>query len=194
MSEKREVVISIDVETDGPLQGVNSMLSLGAASFSAAGEVIGTFQQNLEPFPGQIQDPVTMSEFWTKNPDAWAAATKGAEPPQIAMGRFDSWLKAHSDDCSLTAVGYPIAFDLPWVRWYTLKCGFPDRLGFSGLDIKTLAMAALRLPYRKATKRNFPSAWFKGLGTHSHVAAEDALEQGHLYFRIRKALGSERST
>ena len=50
----------------------------------------------------------------------------------------------------------------------------------AALDIKTLAMALLKTPFRACTKRNMPKHWFDSL-THTHTALDDALEQGALF-------------
>ena len=49
-----------------------------------------------------------------------------------------------------------------------------------GLDVKTFAMAQLRTDYRAATKQRMPRHWFDDL-PHSHVALDDAIEQGALF-------------
>ena len=47
MSSK-EIYVSTDVETDGPIPGPNSMLSFGSAAYIGGKELIGTFSANLE--------------------------------------------------------------------------------------------------------------------------------------------------
>ena len=42
-----EIYISTDIETDGPIPGVNSMLSFASAAFLADKTLIGTFSANL---------------------------------------------------------------------------------------------------------------------------------------------------
>ncbi len=51
---------------------------------------------------------------------------------------------------------------------------------FSALDVKTYAMALLGKPYRQSSKRNMPKHWFDKL-PHTHVALDDAIEQGALF-------------
>ena len=55
-----ECYVSVDVETDGPIPGVHSMLSLGAAAFDAEWSPRGTWSANLEPLPEAAEDPRTM--------------------------------------------------------------------------------------------------------------------------------------
>jgi len=55
-----EVYISTDIESDGPIPGPNSMLSLGSAAYLPDGKRVGTFSVNLETLPGAQGDPDTM--------------------------------------------------------------------------------------------------------------------------------------
>jgi hypothetical protein len=41
-------------------------------------------------------------------------------------------------------------------------------------------MAVLKKPYRETTKRNMPKHWFSK-APHTHVALDDAIEQGQLF-------------
>ena len=50
-SPLREIYVSTDIETDGPLAGKHSMLSLGSAAYLADKELLGTFSANLETLP-----------------------------------------------------------------------------------------------------------------------------------------------
>ena len=43
----KEIYISVDIETDGPIPGPNSMLSFGAAAFSDDGKLVDTHSANL---------------------------------------------------------------------------------------------------------------------------------------------------
>jgi len=52
-----ELYFSTDIETDGPIPGPHSMLSLGSAAFSSDGVLLGTFSINLKHCQGQNQIP-----------------------------------------------------------------------------------------------------------------------------------------
>jgi len=101
------------------------------------------------------------------------------------MARFDRWLGEIAKDGPLVVVGYPVTYDFMFVYWYYIHfCGFPAPFGFQGLDIKTLAMDRLSCPYKQATKRNMPEAWFEGAPKHTHKALNDAIGQGVLLMNI----------
>lgn len=87
-----ELYISTDVEADGPIPGVYSMLSFGSAAYRVDKTLVSTFGANLETLPDAKQDPSTM-EFWAKNKAAWNAHRENLETPQVAMTRYLAWLK-----------------------------------------------------------------------------------------------------
>ena len=80
-----EIYVSTDVETDGPVAGVHSMLSLGSAAFTADKRLLGTFSANLATLPDCRPDPVTTA-WWATQPEAWAANLK-LLPPYVALAR-----------------------------------------------------------------------------------------------------------
>jgi hypothetical protein len=55
-----EVYVSANVETGGPIPGVNSMLSFGSAAYLADKTLVGTLTVNLETLPEAEADPRTM--------------------------------------------------------------------------------------------------------------------------------------
>jgi 3' exoribonuclease, RNase T-like len=183
MSPKPEIFFSVDVETDGPIPGPHSMLSLGCASFNEEGKQLGAFSVNLETLPGASGDPDTM-KWWQTQPEAWGACRKDLEDPKTAMNEFVSWVKTFGG--SPVFVGYPAGFDFLFVYWYIKYHGLESPFSFSALDIKTYAMAVLKTGYRESTKKNWPKRWFQDTGKHSHVAVEDAIEQGLLFMNIRR--------
>ena len=175
-----ETYVSTDIETDGPLAGKHSMLSIGSAAFSPAGDLLDTFSANLETLPGATADPRTMA-WWATQAEAWAACRADVEDPATAMGRYLAWLKALPG--KPVFVAYPSAFDFPFVYWYLLQFTGENPFGYSAIDIKTYAMALLRRPYRLCGKRSMPKEWLGEL-PHTHRAIDDALEQGHMFVKM----------
>ena len=184
-----EVYVSTDVETDGPIPGPNSMLSFGSAAFTLdKKECIGTFSTNLELLPGATPDPLTKSEFWDKNPEAWAACRLNPKPIRAAMSVYVGWV--NNLPGKPVFVGYPATFDFMFVYWYIVNAGLKSPFSFSALDIKTYVSAMLKMPFRESTKRNMPNRWFPEDRPHTHVALDDAMEQGELFMNImRENLG-----
>ena len=51
-SSMTEIFVSTDVETDGPIPGPYSMLSIGAAAYTADKTLVSTFSASLELLEG----------------------------------------------------------------------------------------------------------------------------------------------
>ena len=77
-------------------------------------------------------------------------------------------------------VAYPAGFDFLFVYWYLIRFVGESPFSFSALDMKTFAMALLKSEYRVVSKNNMPKRWFDPL-PHTHVALDDAIEQGALF-------------
>lgn len=177
---RNEIFVSTDVETDGPIPGIYSMLSFASAAYLPDKQLLGTFSANLETLPGAISHPKTM-DWWNTQPDAWEACRTNLEKPEIAMQRYLEWLKSLPG--LPVFVAYPAAFDFLFVYWYLIRFTGESPFSHSAVDIKTYAMAMLKKPYRESTKKNMPARWFDNL-PHTHLALDDAIEQGALFCNI----------
>ena len=175
------VYVSVDVETDGPIPGPYSMLSLGAVAFRPTGEAIGTFQGVLETLPGASQHPDTMS-WWKKYPEAWAKATDNPRPPEMVMKEFVEWLDTLPSPP--TFIGWPATWDFMFIFWYLIRFIGRSPFGHSGLCIKSQASDRLKTPFRQIGKRTLPKPWFAGTPKHDHDPINDAMEQGILWLNM----------
>lgn len=183
MSALPEIYVSTDVETDGPVAGRHSMLSIGSAAYAADKQLLGSFSANLDTLPDAVADPATAA-WWATQPQAWAACRRELETPAAAMKRYLAWLKSLPG--KPVFVAYPSAFDFPFVHWYLTEFAGENPFGYSAIDIKTYAMAMLRRPYRASGKQSMPRAWFDPV-PHTHVAIDDAIEQGRLFCKMLAA-------
>lgn len=172
-----EIYVSTDVEADGPIPGPHSMLSFASAAYRSDKTLLGTFTANLHTLPGATGHPDTM-RWWLTQQDAWVAARTNLEDPAEAMMRYAKWLKELPG--KPVFVGYPAAFDFVFVYWYLVHFTGESPFSFSALDIKTYAMALMRSPFHDTVKRTMPPRWFDDL-PHTHVALDDALEQGAMF-------------
>ena len=175
-----EIYVSTDVEVDGPIPGPHSMLSFGSAAYLADKTLVSTFTANLELLPGAAGNPETMA-WWAERPDAWNATRRQLRDPAEAMRDYAAWLEALPGPPVF--VGYPASFDFLFLYWYLIRFVGRSPFSFAALDIKTMAMVVLGKEYRRCTKKNFPRRWFDDL-PHSHVALDDAIEQGALFCNI----------
>jgi hypothetical protein len=192
------VYISVDIESDGPVPGLNSMLSLGAAAFVYSSSTIrdsdasacllkgGSFSTNIVELPGASPSPTTMREFWDKNPVAWAECHKNRATPREAAVSFlvwcDSVQKATKRKPKLVA--WPAAFDVSFINYYcrlVLPDGKLPPFGFDAIDIRSVIYGS-RFPdawYTDCVKARLPPEYFRGIKkAHNHIAVDDAVEQG----------------
>jgi len=146
MKNKSEIYVSTDVEADGPIPGMNSMLSFGSAAYLADKTLIATFSANIETLPEATANPKTMA-WWQGQPVAWKACRGNPQAPDKAMQDYLSWLKELPG--IPVFVGYPAAYDFMFVYWYLIRFTGESPFSHSALDIKTLAMVLLKTDYRK---------------------------------------------
>ena len=173
-----EIYVSTDVETDGPIPGVYSMLSIVSAAYLPdSNRPQSTFTANLETLPGASQHPDTM-RWWKTQPEAWAACRQDLQPPEQAMLRYVEWLKQLPGEPVFVA--YPAGFDFMFVCWYLNRFTGENPFGWHALDIKTFAMALTGRDFLYTVKRNMPRDWFDDL-PYTHKALDDAISQGALF-------------
>ena len=176
---REEIYISTDIETDGPCPGLNSMLSFGSAAFLRTGKMIGTFSRNLEQLPEARPDPDTTA-WWLKFPAAWDECRRDPVLPVVAMHEYVLWLGSFKQ-CPVF-LAYPAGFDYTFMNYYLHRFA-TNPFPFSALDIKTYAAALLKQPFYETTKKKLPKEWF-GTQRHTHVALDDAIEQGELFMAM----------
>jgi hypothetical protein len=161
------------------------MLSFASAAFTADKQLIATFTANLELLDGAAGDEKTMA-WWATQPAAWKACRDDLQRPHDAMPKYVAWLKGLKG--KPVFVAYPAGFDFMFVYWYLMRFAGESPFSHSALDMKTFAMVLLKKEYRESTKRNMPRGWFDAV-PHTHVALDDAKEQGLLFCNMLKARG-----
>lgn len=181
---REEVYVSTDIESDGPIPGPHSMLSLASAAFDVRGTPVGTFSVNLVTLPGASPHPAT-AKFWEANPAAFAATRVDPREPAEAMADYVAWVRGLGG--KPVFVAYPAGFDFTFVYWYLVRFTGESPFGFAALDVKTMAMTMLRRDFRDAVKRALPARWIPER-PHTHVALDDALEQGEIFVRMLREL------
>ncbi len=197
MAAGEDVYFSVDVEADGPVPLVHSMLSLGACvaatydgrRFVRADPTARTFYAELRP----VGDEFVPEALAVSGLDRDRLATEG-EPPEQAMTRFARWVEQAADGGRPVLVAYPASYDWPWVSAYLGR--FAPGLapfGFSGvLDLKTMYLVCARVRIGKATKRSMPRGLLSDR-PHTHHALDDAVEQADLFANLWEWTGPEGS-
>jgi hypothetical protein len=192
MTARPEVFVSLDIETDGPAPGLNSMLALGAAAFSEDGGELDTWYFTFEPLPGAVQHPDTMA-WWKTQPDAWAEVTSSRWDPEVAIPQFAVWCEQLPG--RPVAIGWPIAFDFAFTSWYLWRFAGRNPLGFGGIDIRSYANglagypSCYGLPEKEVREMAGPVVT---AGLRDHVAVDDAIGQGRLFMALRRVARARR--
>ncbi len=182
-----ELYVSTDIEADGPIPGPHSMLSFASAVYTADKQLIATFCANLETLPDANPHPI-QAAWWGKQPKAWEACRRDMQAPEIALPAYVEWVETLPG--KPVFVAFPAGFDFTFMFWYMMRFAGRCPFSWSALDVKTLAFAMTDLPYRKCIKPRFPTRWLDAL-PHTHVALDDAIEQGALFCNMLAELRAQ---
>ncbi|HWK27052.1 MAG TPA: hypothetical protein VNS09_10830 [Solirubrobacter sp.] len=182
-----DLYISADVETDGPVPGIYSLLSFGLY-------VVGSYdgQRLRRPASPQtlyrelrpISDEFEADALVVNGLDRDRLTVEGVEP-SVAMEEAAAWVTEVAGGHRPVLVAYPVAFDWSFLYWYFERftaAGSP--FGHSScLDIRTLYQAQTGTVFDLSGKRNMPPELLPN-ERHTHNALEDAIEQGELFANL----------
>lgn len=165
-------IISVDVESDGPIPGDYSMICFGAVIVQKGLEK--TFYGKLKP----------VSE--TFNPDALKVSgfsreeTLGFDDPKQVMEEFESWIESHSKSRPLFFSDNN-GFDWQFINWYFIHFTGKNPFGFSSTNIGSL--------YKGLTKDMFTN--FKHLRKtgHTHNPVDDAKGNAEALLYMKEKMG-----
>jgi hypothetical protein len=183
-----ELYISCDIEADGPCPGLFSMLSFGLAAFTIEKELVGTFSRNLERLDGAETDDRTMR--WWAQPEQAEAFKKSREDlvsPRGAMVECKGWLEEMRRFGKPLICGAPSGFDFTFMYYYFQRFLGESPIGFASLDLRSYAAAVMKRQYRHVGKRQYPAEWIDENLPHTHVALDDAIEQGCILINMMRA-------
>jgi len=155
------------------------MLSFGLAAFTLEKRLVGTFTRNLELLDGADLDERTM-KWWAQpeQSEAYAKSREGLVSPRGAMVDCKTWLEAMRVFGRPIVVGAPSGFDFTFMYYYFQRFLGESPIGFASLDLRSYAAAVMKRPYRHVGKRQYPAEWIDENLPHTHVALDDAIEQG----------------
>lgn len=179
MLDSKQIYVIVDIETDGPVPGLYSMLSIGAISSTSEKET-SSFYRKLLPCEGAKQDPDTM-EWWSRHSDAWKEVTTDAEDPAVVMKDFCTWVD--SLGATPVFVASPLVFDFGFVNWYLHNFAeanpFIDYTSTQRtLDLASFTAGKLSLPLSRARRSQLSPSLLSGIPEHSHKAIDDARGYG----------------
>lgn len=180
MSEKREIFVSVDVETAGPIPGEYSLLSIGACLVFAPEEA---FSCQLKPI-GDKFDPKALEVTGL----SLTTLAHTGEEPHHAMEKFARWLgDLGGDDATIVFVGFNAPFDWSFINYYFHRFLGKNPFGFTALDIKALYMGATGCSWTDTRSSRIAKMLAPTLaGTHDALA--DARYQAEIFRLIQTKL------
>jgi hypothetical protein len=164
------------------------MLSFGLAAFTVEKELVGTFSRNLELLDGAETDDRTMR--WWSQPEQVEAYKRSREDlvsPRGAMVECKGWLEEMRRFGKPLICGAPSGFDFTFMYYYFQRFIGESPIGFASLDLRSYAAAVMKRQYRHVGKRQYPAEWIDENLPHTHVALDDAIEQGCILINMMRA-------
>jgi hypothetical protein len=171
------IYLSIDVEASGPIPGLYSLCSVGAAPVVRredgwSVDDARTFYVELAALEGAGDMPEAMAVHGLTRAHLEA---KGLAPAE-AMKQLADYIATLGP---LRSASWPSSFDHAYVGWYLQRCLGENPLGHSGFDIASYAMGLFRATGRNATFRAMKKAGYEAPHNPTpHHALGDAIEQG----------------
>jgi hypothetical protein len=178
VKQEPEIYISTDIEADGPIPGAHSMLSLASAAYRPDKTLVSTFTINLETLADAAPDARTMA-WWQDFPEAWEKCRQNTRSPEDAMHEYLAWLNSLSG--RRVFVGFPASWDFMWVYWYLVRFTGERPFRENALDVRSYAMGMRKATFQETTRTYLPKRWFDEGLPHTHVALDDAIEQGAMF-------------
>lgn len=190
-----DVYFSVDVETDGPIPGMFSMLSFAIVPagrydgmrFDAPRDYSDCFYAELQPIAESFQE-----EALAVNRLDRVRLQREGEPPAVALGRAAEFILARCQGGTPILVAYPLSFDWSWLYWYFVRFHGSSPFNHSRcFDIKTAVAIRSGRPVSQCGRDRIPSE-FRVTSTHTHHARDDAIEQAAIFVKVME--GAHRPT
>jgi hypothetical protein len=193
-----ELYFAMDIETDGQVPGLSSMLQLGICAFDATNPDLGRFKVNLLPLAGAYPEWSTMA-WWMETPEKqerFAALSVDAIEPSLAINRAVDWVELvaqEHDGRKPIAVCSPVGFDFSFFRYYEiLFIGQDKPFGHRALDLRSFSMPLLGKSFMQSSSRDLPSHLLANTLKHTHDALDDARELAEIGFHLLREAARQR--
>lgn len=183
-----DVYFSADVETDGPIPGVFSMLSFAivyAGSFDGSKfrrpeNYDRVFYREMKP----ISDSFQQEALDVNGLDRAKLCLEGTSPQQAMLEAY-SWINANAERGKPVLVAYPLSFDWTWLYWYFVRfCELGSPFDYSRcFDIKTAVAVKAGIPISSAGRSRLDVA-LSSSRAHTHHAVDDAIEQAEIFANV----------
>lgn len=177
MTNEADLIISVDVETSGPVPGEYSMLSLGAWMLGSNHE----FYVELQPInDNTVPEALAVTGF------SLDELRESGKTPEIAMSEFAAWISQHATDQKPILAGFNVGFDWSFVNWYFHKFLGANPLGFTSIDIKSFYMGLTGCSWSETKSSKIPDQ-FQPITKATHNALDDAKAQGEMLAAMIRA-------
>lgn len=188
-----DMYFSVDVEADGPVPGLHSMLSIGIVALHPDHVTEeSVFYEVLETLPGATQNPETM-EWWSGFPAQFVEARANPVHPHLVMIGIDCWVRGQvarmegllGRKFKPVFVAYPAVFDFAFYAYYAHRFAGRSVFGFSALDMASVAMGMLGGHYNQQGRSVWPDYWVTEQNkVAKHNALGDARQQAEMFREI----------
>lgn len=174
----REIFISVDIETSGPIPGEYNLLSIGAC---VVGDTTRNFYVELVP----LNDNYTEGAMATCELSLSELRHRGTEPG-AAMEQFARWVRETAGDAWAVFVGFNAPFDWSFVNSYFIKfCGLDQNpFGHAALDIKSYYMGAYKTSWKNTSMKRLPPDIHPPDRPLAHNALADAIQQAEIFEKL----------
>lgn len=177
MANDLECLVSVDVESSGPIPGDYSLLSVGAC---VVGRREQTFYAELKPLnDNAVPEALQVTGF------ELAKLRLTGEEPQQAITKFADWVRAVSGTAKPVFVGFNAGFDWSFVNWYFHHFLGDNPFGFAPLDIKSYYMGRSGCRWEETKSSRIPPE-FQPAKPPTHHALADALAQAEMFEKMRR--------
>lgn len=193
--DKPAVIISLDVEATGTSPATASCVMIGAVAMlddptknpDEHTYVVSKRQWCIEEQAGKTRDKRCWDEFWARNMDVWNYIEQHKQPVTSVMRQFAEWYASlQAKYTGLRFVMKPASYDWQWVNALYDEYGPSDKpaLPFSNVCLSTL-LSHVRETHPKLSGNELNRLTKCPDFEHTHMADDDAHEQGYRYLRLR---------
>ena len=164
--------ISVDVESDGPLQGINSMVCFGAVLVDNEGKLDKTFYGKTLPLTTEYDPEALAISGFTREEHLEFPY------PKETMEKFAEWIKEVAGDSKVTLISDNNGYDAAWINWY-----FHNYLGYNPFGWSSRRIGDMWCGF----KDDLYYKWKKHRKTkHTHNPVDDAKGNAEAFLELFK--------